>query len=430
MESVWQATSELPRFPQLEGDQKTDVLIIGGGMAGLLCAHALQKAGVEYLLAESDTIAGGVTGFTTAKITALQGLIYSKVGDRAFGYYQANRDAVRSYRQLCSQISCDYVQQDAWTFSRTDSRRLEREARALQQLGAPVEFHTTAQLPFPVVGAIRLSQQAQFHPLKFLGAICQGLHIYEHTPVTALEGTTAQTPLGKIHAQRVVIATHFPILNSHGSYFMKMYQHRSYVLALEGAGEVPGMYVEDRKSGLSLRMQGQLLLLGGGGHRTGKPGGGWEELRSLARQYYPQAREVYHWATQDCVTLDGLPYIGPYSASTKNLYVATGFNKWGMTGAMVAANVLTQLLQGRESPYGDAFSPSRSMLRPQLAANGVHALTGWLTPSGRRCPHMGCALQWNPQERTWDCPCHGSRFTQKGTLLENPAVENLPRKGR
>ncbi len=430
MESLWQATCRLPHFPKLEEDVETDVLIIGGGMAGVLCAHTLHQAEVAYVLAEADTIGSGITGCTTAKITAQHGLIYDKLGDNAFAYYQANREALRSYRQLCSRISCDFEVQASWVYSRSDSRKLEREAQVLQRLGAPADYFPTARLPFPVVGAVRLAEQAQLHPLKFLAAIAQGLAIYEHTPVTVLEGTTALTPRGKIHARRVVVATHFPIFNTHGSYFMKMYQHRSYVLALEDAVAVPGMFVEDRKTGLSFRMQGDLLLLGGGGHRTGKPGGGWQALRDFARENYPQARERYHWATQDCMTLDGMPYIGPYSASTKNLYVATGFNKWGMTGAMVAAHILGELLQGRESPYGDLFSPSRSMLHPQLAANGAHALLGWLTPTGHRCPHLGCTLKWNPQEHTWDCPCHGSRFSQKGQLLDNPATGPLPRKHR
>ncbi len=428
MESLWEATVNMPKFSSLREDLDADVLIIGAGMAGVLCAHALHRAGVDYVLVEAEEVGSGVTGSTTAKVTAQHGLIYDKLGAKAAQYYRANTDALEEYRRLCREIPCHWEENSSYVYSLTDSARLEREARTLERLGAASELVKDTGLPFPVAGAVRLGNQAQFHPLEFLSAIAKDLRIFEYTPVQELVGTTAITPGGKIYARRVVIATHFPILNKHGSYFVKMYQHRSYVLALEGATDPGGMYVSDEKSGLSFRTFGDTLLLGGGSHRTGKPGGGWEALRKAARKYYPGAKEVGCWATQDCMTLDGIPYIGPYSASTRGLYVATGFNKWGMTSAMVAANVLSELLQGRPSPYGSLFSPSRSMLHRQLAANGFHSLTGLLTPTVPRCPHLGCALKWNPREHSWDCPCHGSRFAGDGRLLNGPATGDLKEK--
>ncbi len=425
MESLWEATASMPKFSSLRQDLDTDVLIIGGGMAGVLCAWELQQAGVDYVLVEAQEIGGGVTGCTTAKITAQHGLIYHKLGKKAADYYRANQLAVEAYRSLCGGMDCDFEEKNAYVYALTDLQALQKEAEALKALGAPAELVKKTELPFPVAGAVRLGEQAQFHPLKFLAAISKPLHIFEYTPVWQLLGTTAITPKGKIFAKRVVIATHFPMLNKHGSYFIKMYQHRSYVLALEGVKPPEGMYVSDEKTGLSLRSYGDLLLLGGGGHRTGKKGGGWDALRRIARQLYPQANEVGHWATQDCMTLDDIPYIGPYSASTQDLFVATGFHKWGMTGSMVAAQILGQMLQGKPSPYGQLFSPSRSILKPQLAVNSFHALASWVTPTVPRCPHLGCALKWNRQEHTWDCPCHGSRFCADGKLLEGPSTGNL-----
>ena len=204
-----------------------------------------------------------------------------------------------------------------------------------------------------------------------------------------------------------------------------MYQRRSYVLALENAADVAGMYVDEAEDGLSLRNAGELLLLGGGGHRTGGQGGGWKELKRCAARYYPASRERARWAAQDCMTLDGVPYVGPYSARTQGLYVATGFNKWGMTSSMAAAMLLGDLVTGRENPWAPVFSPSRTILRPQLAVNAAEAVLSLLKPARPRCPHMGCALKWNPQERTWDCPCHGSRFTREGRLIDNPATGDL-----
>ena len=200
------------------------------------------------------------------------------------------------------------------------------------------------------------------------------------------------------------------------------------MLALKNAPIPEGMYLDAQENGLSFRSWGDNLLLGGGGHRTGKKGGGWAELEAFAREHYPDANIVSRWATQDCISLDGIPYIGQYSASTPNLYVATGFNKWGMTTSMAAARILTDLVRGRENPYASLFSPSRSILHRQLGVNALESTVNLLTPSRKRCPHLGCALKWNTQEHSWDCPCHGSRFSEDGKLLDNPATGDLPKK--
>ena len=430
MESLWEQTSRHTGFERLEQNMKTKVLIIGGGMAGVLCAYLLHQSGVPYVLLEAETIGSGITKNTTAKITSQHGLLYDKLirefdVDRARQYLDANQAALQKYRELCRDIDCGFEEKTAYVYSLDDRRKIERELTALEKLGFRGEFTDRLPLPLSVAGAIRYPNQAQFHPLKFLSALSKGLHIYEHTPVRELVGTTAMADHGRVTAEKVIVTTHFPFLNKHGSFFLKLYQHRSYVIALENGPQVDGMYVDEAQTGMSFRNHENLLLLGGGDHRTGKKGGGWQELRDFARRNYPGATEKYHWATQDCMTLDGVPYIGPYSASTSGLYVATGFNKWGMTSSMVSAMILCDLVQGKRNPYAEVFSPSRTILRPQLAVNGFEALVSLLTPSPRRCPHLGCALKWNPQEHTWDCPCHGSRFTEDGRLIDNPATGDL-----
>lgn len=430
MISLWSDTAELPHFGTLQKELKADVLIIGGGMAGTLCAYMLSQAGVPYVLVEADRLCQGITKNTTAKITSQHGLIYGKLIDR-FGtdmarmYLQANQTALSKYRELCGGIDCDFESKDAFIYCLNSEEKIEKELKALDAIGFQAEQTKDLPLPFPVAGAIRFGNQAQFHPLKFISQIARGLNIYENTPVRTLDGTTAVTPHGKITAKKILVTTHFPFLNTHGLYFLKLYQHRSYVLALENAPDVHGMYLDDDHKGLSFRNHGQLLLVGGGSHRTGKNGGNFQELSDFARRHYPQAREKYRWATQDCMTLDDVAYIGHYAKTTPDLYVATGFNKWGMTTSMVAATILTDMVMGKHSPYAPVFSPSRSILRPQLAANAFEAITGLLTPVTKRCPHMGCALKWNPQERSWDCSCHGSRFTKDGQLIDNPATGDL-----
>ncbi len=445
--SIWADKCTLPQFPPLEGNAKTEVLIIGGGMAGLLTAYQLQEAGIPYLLIEADRICHGVTRNTTAKITAQHGLIYGTLlkqsgPEVAKAYYDANTDAIGQYQKLSREIDCDLESQDSYVYSLNAPEKLEQEIKALAQLNIPADFVRQPSLPFSTVGAVRFSNQAQFHPLKFVSGICQRLNIREQTRALAFDGNRISTNRGVIWAKRIVIATHFPMLNKHGSYFLKLYQERSYVLALENAPKLDGMYKDEATSGLSLRSCGDILLLGGGAHRTGKPSPGWAPLEQAARQFYPDAKAFRYWATQDCMSLDHLPYIGPYSSRTPSLYVAAGFNKWGMTGSMVAAGfnkwgmtgsmvaatVLRALLEDKPSPYGEIFSPSRTILRKQLLINGFTAAAHLLTPTNPRCPHLGCALKWNAQEHSWDCPCHGSRFDADGKLLDNPATGELPQK--
>lgn len=429
MDSIWTKTAQMPHFSPLQEDLNTNVLVIGGGMAGILCAYLLSQAGVDYALVEADRIGGGITKNTTAKITSQHGLIYSRLirefgQERARLYLDINQTALKRYRTLCRNIDCDFEEKDAYVFSTSDRRKLEQELEALSRLGFPAELAESTPLPFPTVGAVRFPRQAQFHPLKFIAAISKELRIFEHTKVLEVRPGKAVTNGGAVSAEKIIVATHFPFLNKHGCYFLKLYQHRSYVLALENTPDMDGMYVDEDKKGVSFRNYNHLLLLGGGSHRTGKQGGGWQELEGLAKKYYPKAHEAARWATQDCMTLDGAPYIGQYSKHTPSLYVASGFNKWGMTSSMTAAIILTDLILGRENPCVDVFSPSRTILRPQLAVNGMASVLGLFTPTAPRCPHMGCALKYNSQEHSWDCPCHGSRFEEDGTLIDNPATGN------
>lgn len=430
MSSIWWERADLPAFEPLRGGAKTHALIIGGGMAGLLCAYFLQRAGVDYLLVEAESICSGITKNTTAKITSQHGLVYDKLVKgmglaRARLYLTANQRAVAQYKELCQGLDCGFAERDAYVYSLRGRKRIENELKALHRLGFQADYARDLPLPFPTDGAVRFQNQAQFDPLAFAGAIARGLNIHERTKVLELGEGWAKTSGGVIRAEKILVATHFPILNKHGSYYMKLYQHRSYVLALEGGPQLPGMYVDEAKKGMSFRNHGALLLVGGGDHRTGKRGGGWAELRAFAKRHYPGATERYHWATQDCMSLDGAPYIGPYSKKAKGLYVATGFNKWGMTSSMVAAMLLSDMAQGKENPFAPAFDPSRGMLTPQLFLNGLESAASLLAPTKPRCPHMGCALKWNPAERTWDCPCHGSRFSEKGDLIDNPATDGL-----
>lgn len=429
MGSIWEHQDRPKHFSPLTKNITTDTLIVGGGMAGILCAYMLCERGVNCVLLEQKEICSGVTGNTTAKITFQHGLIYNDLVNKfghavAQSYLDAHKNALEEYTNLCRNIDCDFEKKDSFVYALSDGAKIKKEVLALKGLGVDAELCKSADLPFKVAGAIRVKGQAQFHPLKFAYHIAKDLPIYENTKAREFLPGKVKTDNAEISYKKLIIATHFPILNKHGGYFIKMHQHRSYVLALSGAQNVDALYVDEDDKGLSFRPYGDLLLLGGGSHRTGKQGGGYRELEEFAMRHYPQAKIVGKWATQDCMTLDSIPYIGQYSKSTPNIYVATGFNKWGMTSSMVAANLLADLVCGKENELADVFSPSRSIFHPQLAVNIFESMVGILTPTVPRCPHLGCALKYNRQEHSWDCPCHGSRFSEEGKLLNNPATDD------
>ena len=312
-----------------------------------------------------------MTAHTTAKITAQQGLIYEKVlqslgQERAELFLKANLKAVQHYKNLGRFVDCDMEEADSYLYSVRERRKLESEMQALSSLGFQADYTEETKLPFEVEGAIRFPGQAQFQPLKFAAGISKNLKIYEHSQVREMTEYFALTEKGSVAAEKIIIATHFPFINTRGSYYLKLYQHRSYVLACAYEKNLKGMYLEADNIGLSLRNYKNYLLIGGGGHRTGKEKNSWDLLRDIAKEYFPEVKEQYFWATQDCMSLDKRPYIGPYSKNTPDLFVATGFGKWGMTGSMLSAMILSDLVQERENEYAAIF-PAAGRSSPPLA---------------------------------------------------------------
>ncbi len=440
-ESIWEQYINSPNNERkkLQKDIRTDVLIIGGGIAGILCAYRLKKAGVSCIIVDKGNLLEGVTRNTTAKITLQHGLIYEKIHktyhkEKAKQYYEINKTAIEEYKRLAESIPCDMEEKTAYIYTTNDRRKLETEAAVYEKLKIPYIWQEDTSIPIQTCGALGIKGQAQFNPIKFLQSLVNQLDYYENAEALDIEDkkTIIKTDKGRekvskyftITAEQIVLTTHFPMINIPGGYFAKMYQQRSYVTAIQNAPKLDGMYIDENEHGFSFRNYGDYLLLGGGGHKTGTKGGGYEVLRKFASQHYAGKKISYEWAAQDCMSLDKIPYIGIHSKNRSNLYVATGFNKWGMTSAMAAAIVLEEMIISGKSMYEQLFSPQRSFIHPQLAVNLTSALGNIIRP-GKRCTHMGCALRWNPQERTWDCPCHGSRFREEGTVLENPAKRGL-----
>lgn len=424
MDSLWRSTCSLPAFPSLHGSISCEAVVVGGGLCGLLCAFFLQEAGVEVVVLEADRIVSGATQGTTAKITGQHGLIYDRLltgrGEKAaLGYAKAQQRAIDNYDALVRSLAaqCQFERLPAYLYSVGPSEALARECAAAERLGLPASLTGAGALPFPASQALRFDDQAQFHPIHFAAALAKRLDIREQSRVISLGGYGVKTAQGMVRAKHVLVCTHYPIRNVPGFYFARMHQSRSYVLALSGAADVGGMWLDASGSGYSFRNAEGLLLLGGYGHRTGEHPytSSFRMLREAAREFYPQAREEARWSAQDCMTTDGVPYIGRYARTLPNVYVATGFNKWGMTGSMIAAELLCDLITKKQSyPYADVFKPQRW--------SGVEVT--YKIKGKPKCPHMGCALEWNPDTRTWDCPCHGSRFTRSGHVVSSPATRD------
>lgn len=467
--------------PALENDISTEVAVIGAGMAGILTAYLLKERGVSAVVLECNETGGGITKNTTAKITSQHNLIYHKLimykgEEQAWQYAAANQKALDKYEEIISKlgIDCDYEILPNYIYTLDNEQKIKLEVDAARKIGLPAVFTRETTLPFQVRAAIRFDHQAQFHPLKFLDAVAKQVTVYEHTRVKEMQtGGRIITDKGSVKAKSIVIATHYPFINVPGYYFFRMHQERQYVIALEGEeinnkAMLKGMYLDADPDGFSFRNYKNYLILGGGSHRSGKyqPPDSYAKLEQAARQWYPNAKVKYTWSNQDCMTPDSVPYIGKYSVNTKNIYVATGFNKWGMSTSMAAAMILSDMITGRENQYRKVFNPRRLMLSGtnvflkdagiiaksllsehlRITRNSIKDIApgkaGIVMVDGQKmgvyrdydnkyyfistkCPHLGCSLEWNQNELTWDCPCHGSRFDYKGNIISNPATRDV-----
>ena len=491
-QSYWIASTPRSGYPALDKDVKVDVAIIGGGMAGISCAYMLSKEGIKTAVIEADRILQGATGHTTAKITSQHGIIYSKIKkhmgmELAKQYAEANEAAIRTIEKTAgdNNIACDYMPQSAYIYTLQEeyAGKINDEAETASELGIKAEFLKETPLPFPVKAALRFDNQAQFHPRKFLLALAKavtdsGSHIFEQSRVVDIEEgsphvlTTQQGK--KVTAEKVIIASHYPCYNKSGLYFTRLYTERSYVVAVKAKEKFPGgMYITAEDPGRSLRSQasehGELIFVGGEHHKTGQgieTVKHYEALTDFANELYAVEDIPYRWSTQDCMTLDGLPYVGHFTSKTPNLYIATGYGKWGMTSSIVSSMLLRDLILEGSSPWQEVYNPSRQtvtasaknfvvenlnvaekliegkisfppehvdiepgkgeIVRTDGQRTGVYKdEQGSLHVIDTTCSHLGCELNWNSAEKSWDCPCHGSRFSYEGGIIEGPAVTPL-----
>ncbi|MBG0565426.1 FAD-dependent oxidoreductase [Actinoplanes aureus] len=496
LESYWMDSTPATAYSSLTDELETDVVVVGGGIAGLSAAWELTEAGHRVALLEADRIAAGVTGYTTAKLSALHTLIYARVRDSAGPegarrYAQSQQQAVERVAALSSRlgIDCELERVPAFTYAESPDEldAIRDEVAAAAEAGLPASLVEETGLPFPVAGAVRVENQAQFHPRKYLLALAEDLtrrggQIFERTRVAGLdEGhpCTVTTEAGHtVTARQVVIATHYPVFDR-GLLFARMEPRREIVVA----GPIPaeldprGVFITTEENTRSVRTapyrDGQRLLIVTGEHFTPGTDGvveHWERLIEWTRDRFPGTPIAYRWATQDNTSTDRVPFIGRFHPGADNVYVATGFGGWGMSSGVLAGQLLAALISGTEPEWTGLYDPRRlnlareagSMLKLQAKVAG-HFVGDRLRPShvdsvddigpdsgavvrigGRqcavyrddagtvhavsaRCTHLGCIVHFNDAEKVWECPCHGSRFGVDGTVIQGPANTPLER---
>lgn len=440
MKSIWENDVVFKEFKPLAKDIKADCVVIGGGIAGILTAYELQNRGFKTVLLEADKLCSGATCRTTAKITSQHGAVYGdivkKIGvDAGKLYYESQQNAIDYIESVAAKsgINCMFKRLPAYIYQKKGDGMLLSEARALNKIGADFEYTKTTELPFEVSGAIKFPNQAQFHPLMLMQRLTQELEIYEKSRVVSIEADGVVTPHGKAFAQYIVDATHYPIMNIPGFYFLRQHQQRVYLLAIRCDKKLDSMYY-GCDDGHTFRQSGRHIIIGGEAHRTGnnKKGGCYYNLFKFARQCYPDCVFDYKWSNQDCITHDGIPFIGRYSKASSNLFVATGFNKWGMSSSGVAAQLIADLICDRKNEYESLYTPQRFHVRAGAkklfvdVGYSVGGLTkGLFSSKDRKCKHLGCRLTINSDENTFECPCHGSQYAKNGKLLHNPSPKSL-----
>ncbi|MFN2469773.1 MAG: FAD-dependent oxidoreductase [Gaiellaceae bacterium] len=492
--SFWIGTTPETDYPALEGEVSVDVAVVGGGIMGITAAALLKREGKTVALLESKRIVHGATGYTTAKVTAGHGVIYGELSKK-FGeagartYAEAQQAAVERIGELGADADFERRANFVYADTAEDVERLREEAEVQQRVGLPASFTRETSLPFEVAGALRLENQAQFHPRKYLLALAAGIpgdgsHVFEHTRVQdASDGQPCSVTAegGTVRARDVVIATQLPILDR-GLFFAKAHAHRSYAIAapLGGAPDPDGMFINAGQPTRSIRTMRDseriYLSIGGNGHKSGREPDTperYDQLEEFLRRHWPEAEPVeYRWSTMDYMPLDRVPYIGRLTRGSKHLFTGTGFNKWGMTNGTVAALILTDRILGRANAWAGIFESKRWHPRASLGkfvaentSTGIRYVTDRVRLSrgpkpdelrpgdgalvrvrGRKtavyrddagdlhahsplCRHLYCIVDWNPAERSWDCPCHGSRYTGEGKVIQGPTTRDLkPRK--
>ena len=423
--SIWSDTVKLKSFPTLDKNIKTKVLVIGGGVTGILCAYELKKRNIDCILVEQDTIGKGISKNTTAFITAQHELLYQDIIKRrglknAKTYLRLNLRALHEYRKLGDIFDIDFQNCSSIMFSSKSKSIILNEKIALDKLGYKTELVNEIPLKnIDIKLGIKFNRQGKLNPLKLINALSNDLEIYEHTRVENVKRNKAYANNHTIEFDKVIVASHYPMIDKTGLYFLKLFQKRSYVVAIKQEA-FSDTYCSVDEDGLYFRSYNKYLIIGGNDRNVGK------ECRcyfvSKIQNTFKENTIEYSWSNQDLITIDQIPYIGKYDIFHKNWYVATGFDLWGFTWAMVSSFVLADMIEGKKRVK--LLSPQRFWIKKQLFINIKNTVKNMITFRKPRCTHLGVALKYNKIDGVYECPAHGSRFDFDGKVINGPAKHN------
>ena len=417
-------------FSKLDKDMECDVLVIGGGICGILCAYYLSKSGKKVVLLEMDKIASKKSLKTTATITAIEDINYfdliNDIGyENAKLYLEANLFALNEYRKLASEIDFDFEECPSYKYSKEDGGEIELEIAAINALGYNATLRDTLPIPIKIAKALEFENQGQMNPTKLINNLIKDLEIYEDSKVIKIKNNIAYIENNKVKYNNVVVCTGFPFLKIKGLFFMKMHQEKSHVIDVFNNYDFKGNGVGVNKNDIYFRNYKDRVLLGSCDIKTGEECNGFEPVNKLIVDKYDIRKIKHRWINIDTMTLDGMPYIGRYTSYDEDIYVATGFNMWGMTKSMLSAHIITDLIDGKDNRFTKLFSPYRKMNLKPLIKNIGSAVKGLASFKRPRCKHLGCALNYNSLDETYECPCHGSKYDKDGNIIETPTQKNI-----
>jgi glycine/D-amino acid oxidase-like deaminating enzyme/nitrite reductase/ring-hydroxylating ferredoxin subunit len=494
--SFWLNSFKLSNFDKLNKNINVDVCIIGGGLTGITTAYYLSKQGYKVALLEKDTLCSKTSGHTTAKITSLHDLFYSYLinsNGKSFAkkYLESNENAIQNIKCIIDseKIECDFENKTAYVFTENEANlnKIQDEVNSIQSLEiADCNFVNTLDINLNIKGAVELKNQAQFNPIKYADGLLKCIQnnnglIFENTKFLDYEKnddkfTIFTNTKNTITSNYLILTTRYPTINFPGYYFLKMYQELSYVIAIKPKNKfnLNGIYINAENPTISIKSakyhNEEIILIGGYGNKTGSDMDldyKYENLKTIASKIFGEYELLYTWNTEDCISLDKIPYIGEFSSLTDNLFLATGFNKWGMTTSNIAANIISDKINNKPNNYEEIFKATRlnpiknsdelkNMIKQSVKSLVVDKLKdskdiiddikndegkivmfedkkvgiykdtqGNVYAVKPVCTHLGCELSWNNLNKTWDCPCHGSRFEYTGKVIYSPSIQDL-----
>ena len=426
--TIWDR--EIKEFPRAKGTLNTSILVIGGGISGILTAFFLHKAGYKVIVVEGDRLGSERTRRTTAVITALQDVMYFDIAkthgiDSAKLFYESNLFALNEYEKLSEKYEFAFENTSSYKYFKKDDGLIEKEQETLSRIGAKYEVLDEIDLPIKFYKALKFPHQGQMNPMKLIEELSKDLEIYEHSKIDKIGKNIAKGVDFSVIFEHVVICTGYPFFKIRGLFPLKMYQNKSHIIIKKNSEGFVGNGIGSNTQDIYFRNYLDYLILGAMDSKTGDIVNGFDPINQFILSNYNVKDVKMRWINQDSITFDSIPYIGRYSFLSKNRYVMTGYNLWGMTAAMTGAHLIKDLIMGKENKYKKLFSPTRKVDIIFTLNQVKTAVVELLKFKRYRCTHLGCSLHYNSLDCSYECKCHGSKYDKDGKIIFTPTKKNI-----